>query len=417
MGIYPDEYTEEGLNLEIPAYDWEKMASSGYAWWKKRLARMSGFFDAYRIDNIAGIVRSWEIPSDYIQDIMGHFSPALPFTRDELMNYDIIFDEERFATPFIRDYFLWELFGEYTDEVKAHFITEYALREYRLKPEFDTQEKICNYFGRDEDGRALSAREIQICDGLLSLVGEVIFIQDSYDRKKFHPRLFFTGTESFINLEESVRHNLDQVYIDHFYKRHEDFWCEKAMKRVPEIIYSTEMLSCGDDLGRIPGCVPGILKELGILSLEVQRVSKDPDVEFGHLSDAPYLSVCSTSTNAMGGLKDWWRDDPERSQRFYNTVLGHKRKMPENLEPQIAREIINQHLWSPSMWSVFPIHDLLTLGSNLLADKEHVNGSPSGNKDSRNIRLKFMLEDLLNEDEFSNNLHKLISDSGRNMGN
>jgi 4-alpha-glucanotransferase len=403
MGVYPDEFTEEGQNLEIPAFDWEVMASTGYDWWKKRFAKMAEYFDAYRIDNISGLIRSWEISDDYVQDVMGHFNPALPLTRDELMNYGIFFDEERFATPFIRDYFLWELFGEFTDEVKTHFLTEYALREYRLKPEFDTQKKIYDYFGKKE--KELSSREIQICDGLISLIGEVIFLQDSYDRKKFHPRLFFTGTESFINFEESVRHNLEQVYIDFFYKRHEDFWCEQAMKRVPEIVYSTDMLSCGDDLGRVPGCVPGILKELGVLSLEVQRVSKDPDIEFEHLADTPYLSVCSTSTYDMCSLKEWWREDAARSQRFYETVLGHQTELSEKLEPRIAREIISQHLWSPSMWSVFPLHDLLPLGSNLDDDVEV----------SREFRLGFSLEELLGEDEFNRKLSELISSSGRDV--
>lgn len=414
LGIMPDELTEGGENLRIPSYNWDATGFTVYDWWKKRLTKMSGYFDAYRIDNISGLIRSWEIPTDHVQDVMGHFNPALPFTRDELMNYDIIFDEERFATPFIRDYFLWELFGEFTDEVKAHFLTEYVLREYTLKPEFNTQKKIYDYFGKMEEGRKHSARENQICDGLLTLASEVLFIQDSYDKKKLHPRVFFTNTESFFNLDESVRHNLDQVYIDFFYKRHEDFWCSQAMKKVPGIIYSTGMLACGDDLGIIPGCVPGILKELGILSLEVQRVSKDSDVEFGHLADAPYLSVCSTSTNDMCAIKDWWGEDPERSRRYYKTILGHQLEMPEELESRIAREIINQHLWSPSMWALFPLHDLLTLGSDLNPYTEDSSGIYPVDRNHRDSRLNFLLEELLDEDELNNAIFELVNSSGRN---
>ena len=57
------------------------------------------------------------------------------------------------------------------------------------------------------------------------------------------------------------------------------------------------MLVCGEDLGLVPASVPEVMRQLGILSLEIQRMPKDPKREFFHPADAPYLSVITPSTH------------------------------------------------------------------------------------------------------------------------
>jgi 4-alpha-glucanotransferase len=52
------------------------------------------------------------------------------------------------------------------------------------------------------------------------------------------------------------------------------------MKKLPELKRSTNMLICGEDLGMVPRSVPQVMKELAILSLEIQRMPKDPTVRF-----------------------------------------------------------------------------------------------------------------------------------------
>ena len=61
-GAPPDAFSADGQNWGFPTYNWEKMAEDGYAWWKSRLAKMSEYFDAFRIDHILGFFRIWEIP-------------------------------------------------------------------------------------------------------------------------------------------------------------------------------------------------------------------------------------------------------------------------------------------------------------------------------------------------------------------
>ena len=83
-GAPPDYFSADGQNWGFPTYNWEEMAGDDYAWWKKRLRKMSRFFDAFRIDHILGFFRIWEIPKEYSSGMMGHFNPALPYSAEEI---------------------------------------------------------------------------------------------------------------------------------------------------------------------------------------------------------------------------------------------------------------------------------------------------------------------------------------------
>lgn len=83
-GAPPDFFSSEGQNWGFPTYDWDAMASDGYAWWKARLRNMSRYFSAFRIDHILGFFRIWEIPVEYGNGLNGHFNPALPYTTEDL---------------------------------------------------------------------------------------------------------------------------------------------------------------------------------------------------------------------------------------------------------------------------------------------------------------------------------------------
>ena len=83
-GAPPDAFSADGQNWGFPTYNWEKMAEDDYAWWKSRLAKMSEYFDAFRIDHILGFFRIWEIPLWTKSGLNGYFNPALPFPAHEL---------------------------------------------------------------------------------------------------------------------------------------------------------------------------------------------------------------------------------------------------------------------------------------------------------------------------------------------
>ncbi|MBQ2111625.1 MAG: 4-alpha-glucanotransferase [Bacteroidales bacterium] len=85
-GAPPDAFSADGQNWGFPTYNWEKMAEDDFAWWKSRLAKMSEYFDAFRIDHILGFFRIWEIPLWTKSGLNGYFNPALPFPAHELQS-------------------------------------------------------------------------------------------------------------------------------------------------------------------------------------------------------------------------------------------------------------------------------------------------------------------------------------------
>ncbi len=57
------------------------------------------------------------------------------------------------------------------------------------------------------------------------------------------------------------------------------------------------MLVCGEDLGMVPSCVPDVMKQTGILSLEIQRMPKDISREFFNPAYSA-LFICSYPFNS-----------------------------------------------------------------------------------------------------------------------
>jgi 4-alpha-glucanotransferase len=174
------------------------------------------------------------------------------------------------------------------------------------------------------------------------------------------------------------------------------------------------MLLCGEDLGMVPACVPGVLKELGILSLEIQRMPKSSKTEFVDLRNAPYMSVVSPSTHDMSTLRAWWREDPAVVERFVReSFLGESAEA--ELSGEIASEILKQHLESPAMWSVFPLQDLLAIDEGLRhpdPEAERIN-VPAIMPFYWRYRMHLGMNELQGAEEFNRRLGRLIGAAGR----
>jgi 4-alpha-glucanotransferase len=411
-GAPPDKFAVNGQNWGFPTYNWKKMAETDYGWWKMRLEMMAKYFDAYRIDHILGFFRIWEIPMDSVQGLLGHFNPALPFSEAELNDQGLAFDADRFLKPYIRGHFLTDYFGEMTDSVKNEYLNETSYGVFELKPDFSTQRKIKTYF--EKTNVALSPEQIRVRDGLMALANEVLFVKDP-QQPGYQPRITLQYTHSFNELSDGQKSVLNQIYDDFFYHRHNGFWKDKAFEKLPAIIRATNMLVCGEDLGMVPDCVPEVMKVLNILSLEVQRMPKNPQTEFVKLSDNPYLSIDTTSTHDMSTLRGWWEENNDVTNRFYHNVLGHNSNAPFFAEPWIIREIISQHLYSPSVLTIFPIQDLLAMDGDIRWDKtaeEQIN-VPANPDNKWRFRMEQSLEKLCNEQDFVSSLRQMIKISGR----
>ena len=187
----------------------------------------------------------------------------------------------------------------------------------------------------------------------MQLNTEILFTRDKKNKKCYHPRISLDKTSSFAELSEHERKNLYNLYIDYYYRRQEDMWKDEAMHKLPALINATNMLVCSEDLGMVPDCVPGVLDELGMLSLKIQRMPKDEKQDFGIPSQYPYMSVCTTSCHDMSTLRGWWEEDGEKRQKYFNEMLGETGEAPVYCEPWVCDKILVQHLNSPAMWAVF----------------------------------------------------------------
>jgi 4-alpha-glucanotransferase len=205
------------------------------------------------------------------------------------------------------------------------------------------------------------------------------------------------------------------LYTDFFYHRHNDFWYGKAMWKLPPLIDATNMLVCAEDLGMIPDCVPAVMNNQKIIALEIQRMPKDPQCEFGNTWTYPYLSVCTTSTHDMGGIRQWWEEDHAVTQRFFNNMLHEGGDAPYFCEPWICNRIVDLHLKSPSMLCILPLQDYLSMDGNLRRNdprEEQIN-VPANSRHYWRYRMHLTVEQLLGARRFNDQLHEMIVNSGR----
>lgn len=404
-GAPPDIFTVKGQNWEFPTYNWEKMQEDNFAWWRSRFEQMQNYFDAFRIDHILGFFRIWSIPATQVEGIMGRFIPAIPVSINEFFKKNISFERHRYTAPFITEAILRDLFGKKAAHVKKTF-----LEGNELKEDFNTQRKVENYFARQKDP------DLAMRNGLFDLISNVIlFEEEGSQGQKFHFRISMEETESFKALDAHSKKELKELYINYFYHRQDEMWRKEAMKKLPGLKHITNMLVCGEDLGMVPHCVPELMQQLGILSLEIQRMPKKPQMEFFHPSDAPYLSVVTPSTHDMTTIRGWWEEDAAKTKRFYNIVLGQIGNAPFHCEPDINKEIVLQHLYSPAMWSIFQLQDLLGISAAIRRKdprEERIN-DPSDNNHIWNYRMHIYLEDLIKATDFNEELRAYVTASGR----
>ncbi|MCF1713039.1 4-alpha-glucanotransferase [Flavihumibacter sp. RY-1] len=411
-GAPPDDFAIKGQNWGFPTYNWQQMQTDGFNWWKRRFAQMSDYFDAFRIDHILGFFRIWSIPYHSVEGIMGRFVPAIPVHKNEFQERNIWFDHTRYTQPYITENLLNERFGEVAGFVKETFLDPTGYGQYFFKSAFDTQRKIENWFITEE----VRDTNNWLRQGLYDLHSNVIlFEQEGSNGTQYHFRFGMEQTSSFQSLEWDTKEKLKELYVNYFYRRQDGFWMEEAMNKLPALKASTNMMICGEDLGMVPGCVPEVMNQLGILSLEIQRMPKNPEREFFHPDDAPYLAVVTPSTHDMSTIRGWWEEDRAKTQRFFNNELGQWGDAPAFCEAWINKQIIIQHLHSPAMWSVFQLQDLLGGDDQLRranAADERIN-IPSNPKHYWRYRMHISLEQLMKEKAFNHDLKEHIKVSGR----
>lgn len=409
-GAPPDDFSANGQNWGFPTYNWFEMLKDGCQWWNRRFQNMARYFDAYRIDHVLGFFRIWEIPVSSVYGLLGQFAPALAMSREEIESYGLHFQDERFTRPFITDWVLDRVFHERAGEVKEKYLDRLDDERYQMKPEVNTQRKVEALFADATD-----EKELWLRDGLYALISDVLFVRDHTNPGVFHPRISAQLDFIYESLYDNDKAAFNRLYNDYFYRRNNQFWYQEAMKKLPKLVQATRMLVCAEDLGMVPDCVPWVMDELKILSLELQSMPKDPSVKFGHLSRNPYRSVCTISSHDMPTLRMWWDENIQRTQEYYNTMLYRQGSAPHPLPGWLASDIISRHLTSPSMLCILSIQDWLATDEALRlpdADAERIN-IPANPKHYWRYRMHLNIEDLAADKRFVQNITEMISQSGR----
>jgi len=404
-GAPPDDFAVKGQNWGFPTYNWTAMQQDNFTWWRQRFEQMSNYFDAFRIDHILGFFRIWSIPLSAVEGIMGRFDPAIPVHINEFFERNISYDWHRYCKPYITEDVLWQFFGDDVNEVKEKF-----LNGLELKPEFNTQRKVEDYFAAQNDS------DSKIKSGLFNLISNVILFEEEKSQgQKFHFRIAMDQTLSFQHLDVYSQQQLKELYINYFFRRQDDFWKAEALNKLPGLKRSTNMLICGEDLGMVPACVPDVMWQLGILSLEIQRMPKKEGAEFFHPNDAPYMSVVTPSTHDMSTIRGWWEEDRAKTQRFYNNLMGRYGEAPYFCEAWVNKEIVLEHLYSPAMWAIMQLQDWMGCDEKIRRhnpDEERIN-IPAIPNHYWKYRMHITLEQLLKEEAFNEAVKTYVSSSGR----
>ncbi|MBD8003392.1 4-alpha-glucanotransferase [Phocaeicola faecium] len=410
-GAPPDAFSVNGQNWGFPTYNWEVMEKDNYLWWRRRFAKMAEYFTAYRIDHILGFFRIWEIPTHSVHGLLGQFVPSLPMSADEIRSFGLNFRPDFMLRPFISEYILNTVFGEQSDYVRETFVRPLHHDLYEMRPEFDTQRKVEAFF----EGRT-DSESIWLKEKLYALISDVLFVADRNNPELYHPRIAVQNDYIFKQLAEQEQEAFNHLYNHYYYQRHNEFWYHEAMKKLPVLTQSTPMLVCGEDLGMVPDCVSWVMNELQILSLEIQRMPKAIGREFGCLNEYPFRSVCTIGTHDMPTLRGWWEEDAALTERFYHNELHHWGEVPKHAPGWLCKEIIEQHLQSPSMLCVLAWQDWTSIDESLRnpdVQAERIN-VPANPHNYWQWRMHITLEELMQADELNDAIRQMIQSSDRN---
>jgi len=106
-GVPPDAFTADGQLWGNPLYDWEKLKSTGYAWWLRRLTAAAQMYDVVRLDHFRGFESYWAVPAEDDTARNGHWMPGpgkdfIQALKENLPELEFIAEDLGYLTPEVR---------------------------------------------------------------------------------------------------------------------------------------------------------------------------------------------------------------------------------------------------------------------------------------------------------------------------
>jgi 4-alpha-glucanotransferase len=117
----------------------------------------------------------------------------------------------------------------------------------------------------------------------------------------------------------------------------------------------------------------------------------------------------------MSGIRGWWQENSEWTQRYYNNVLHLEGEAPIDLTPECAEKILALHLQSPSMIAIFPLQDWLSIDATVRRkdfEAERIN-VPADPQNNWCYRMHLTLESLKRKRNINAKIKELIEESNR----
>ena len=264
-------------------------------------------------------------------------------------------------------------------------------------------------------GAGISRETLEKTIGSETGATDFLFLRDHRNPELLHPRIAAQKTEAYKQLPDYEKQAFNALYEDFFYHRNNQFWYEQAMQKLPKLVHATRMLCCAEDLGMVPACVQWVMDELGILSLELESMPKEPWVRFGHVERNPRRSVATISSHDTPTLRMWWDEDWERTQDYYTNILHLEGSAPHPLPGKLVQTIIQRHLDCPSMLCVISLQDWLAMDEHLRnkdADAERIN-VPADPHHYWRYRMHLNIEDLKHDKQFTERIRTMIVQGNR----
>jgi 4-alpha-glucanotransferase len=402
-GAPPDMFCYSGQNWAFPTYKWDNIEKENFGWWRARIKQMAKFYHAYRIDHVLGFFRIWVVPETEYTGILGHFVPSVPIHIDELRRLGIPEETVR--------YLISPNFGEEQLQNRFGAATEYAKQKYFEHLQGSWGRYILRDEYRSERAIMFMEEEQPIKDALLNVYWNRVFTPSSTE-EILYPYWYWYNAPVLLTLPEHEANAIGSV-IKSNEAQQEDLWGKNGRKLLKVLAEEADMLVCAEDLGAVPNCVPGVLKDLGILALRVERWSrnwKHNGMPYIPLSQYPRLSVCTTSNHDSSTLLGLWNEH-DFDKELYWRHIGQNGEAPAVLNSEHIKLIIKNLFYSNSLVAILPIQDFMALSQKFIPkdpETDRVNTPGTIGQQNWSWKMPCLLEDLLEENELNNKIAELV---------
>ncbi|MDR2580718.1 MAG: 4-alpha-glucanotransferase, partial [Fibromonadaceae bacterium] len=293
-------------------------------------------------------------------------------------------------------------FGFETEKVKAKYFEalQCSPGRYNLRQEY-----------RSERAIIFSDEEQLIKDALLNAYWNRVFVPSSTE-EILYPYWYWYNAPVLFTLPEHEIEAIKSVIKNNEAKQ-EGLWGKNGHKLLSVLSKETDMLVCAEDLGAVPDCVPGVLQDLGILSLRVERWSRDwkqEDQPYIPVAEYPRLSVCTTSNHDSSTLLGLW-NEIDFDKDLYWKHIGQSGKAPAVLSAEHIELIIKNIFNANSLIALLPLQDFMALSQKFISknpEADRVNTPGTIGLENWSWRMPCELESLLKETELNKSIAKLV---------